>query len=198
MTNQRSAMVMAFFCLIAMFFFIIFYKKDIIVPFLFILIIVIVIVYPLLLSDYYDFFITWSERLDNVGDAVGERDSQWISVLLNSQNLITGTGLGSVGHHSLDYGKYHVPDGGLIKYLAEFGVVGMSIFISIIIVSIMKGVNHLKYLYRELLVIVVCIAQSIGSNILSFQHVVPMFWFCVGVIASYKKKKDYKKHIYYC
>lgn len=191
MTNQRSAMVMIIVCLGAMALYLIRYKQKNIMPFILILIVVGMVLYPLLMGDLSDFLVEWLERLDSVGGAIGERDSQWTGVLYNSPNIILGAGLGSVGHHAIGSVGYHVPDGGLVKLLAEFGIIGFSIFIVIILQSFLKGIKFLMPLYREVLVVFVCVMQSIGSNILSFQQVVPLFWFCLGVIASYRRVKKY-------
>ena len=193
MTSQRSAMVMAVFSLAAMAFFILRYNKRSVIPFVLITIAAIMIVLPWAMTNFGDFFAEWTERLDSVGEAVGERDNQWISVLSNSKNIILGTGLGSVGHHAIEYGKFVVPDGGLVKYIAEFGIIGMAIFVLILINAFVKGIKNMKLLYRELLVVFVVVAQSVGSNVLSFQQVLPLFWFSIGVIASYKKPKKFVK-----
>lgn len=189
LTGQRSSMVLAVFCVVFMYICSIVYRNRVKVLFtLFniLLYAVVITVVIALFQDYFDFF---SKRLESVDTAFGERDSQWIETFQHSKNLIFGTGLGSAGHRALPFTNYFIADGGLFKITAEFGIIGMTFFLYILLKFMLSKIKYFPVLFREYLIVFVCLVQSVGSNTIVFQQILPIFWFSLGSIASYSKIK---------
>lgn len=123
-----------------------------------------------------------NQRLSAVNDVVNSRSDQWINTISSSSNLIMGTGLGSVGHKALGYAKYVITDGSLFKIFAELGLIGFLLFGLIVFLCLKKAFKHVKFYIREIAIVFVFIIQSIGSNSLSFQQLLPIFWISLGII----------------
>ena len=184
MTLQRSAMAMLLF---SAFVLIIFSLKSHSLKSLSLLLLfsVLVLTGIYYASEQYGlFFENLSERINDMGGALSERDVQWKETFRNSKNIVFGTGIGSAGHHAIGYTKYYIADGGLFTIVAELGFVGASIFFLLIFNNLYQGRRFRKFLLREYLIVIVCLVQSIGSNTLMFQNIAPIFWFCLGVISS--------------
>ena len=115
-------------------------------------------------------------------DLITSRSDQWVETIKNSPNIILGSGLGSVGHKAIGYAKFVITDGSLFKLIAEFGIVGFLLFGLIIIVCLEKAFKRSFYYFREISIIFVFLLQSIGSNSLSFQLLLPSFWLSLGII----------------
>ena len=130
-------------------------------------------------------------RLASLPSAIGERSGAWFSALNHMSSIWFGNGLGANGHKALGIEFAHViTDGGLIKVFCEEGIFGFSIFLAILILVTLGGLKQIKHCYADLCIIAITLLQSIGSNILSFQIAVPIFWFAIGHIASIKMQKD--------
>ena len=126
---------------------------------------------------------TINKRIDAIGsDLITSRSNQWIDTIKNSPNIVFGSGLGSVGHKALGYAKYVITDGSLFKILAEFGIVGFLLFGSIVFVCLEKAFKRIIFYFREISIIFIFLLQSIGSNSLSFQLLLPVFWISLGII----------------
>ena len=128
------------------------------------------------------------ERATSVSVAFDERSYTWFMGLETVNNIIAGDGLGTYGHKALAYSQNIIPDGNYFKILGELGILGISLFISIIIISILKGSTNLKILWAEVGIITALSLQAIGSNIYSFQQLMPLFWFSIGRCNSKHKK----------
>lgn len=137
-------------------------------------------------SDYFSDII---ERASSISQAIEERSSSWVDGLKHG-NLIIGTGLGAFGHKSVGYNVNAIPDGNYFKMLAEVGVIGTLLFLSIIISSLIKGIKNLRSNYIEIFIIITFCLQAIGSNVFSFQILAPIFWYSVGRLAIKKIKQS--------
>lgn len=111
------------------------------------------------------------------------RTGQWISVIKTS-DLLFGQGLGTVGHKTLGYGNPVVADGGLVKLLCENGVAGTALFVVIMLLAISNGLRFLRHYYMEMGIVLAMLLQSIGSNIIAFQVLTPVFWLSIGVLGN--------------
>ena len=130
-------------------------------------------------------------RLASLPSAIGERSGAWFDALNHMASIWLGNGLGANGHKALQVEFAHViADGGLVKVFCEEGILGFSVFLCILVLVILGGFKQFKYCYVDLCIIAITLLQSIGSNILSFQIAVPIFWFAIGHIASIKMQKD--------
>ncbi len=130
-------------------------------------------------------------RLASLPSAIGERSEDWFEALNHMASIWLGNGLGANGHKALSIEFAHViTDGGLVKVFCEEGILGFSIFLCILILVTLGGFKQFKYCYADLCIIAITLLQSIGSNILSFQLAVPIFWFALGHISGIKQEKD--------
>jgi len=126
---------------------------------------------------------TINRRLDAIdSDLITSRSDQWFDTIRNSPNIIFGSGLGSVGHKAIGFAKYVITDGSLFKIIAEFGIVGFLLFALIVFICIEKALKHTFFYFREISIIFIFLLQSIGSNTLSFQLLLPIFWLSLGII----------------
>ncbi len=127
-TQQRSAMVMAPVCLILMILYYTRTKKmsSYVIAFLFV--IAFIGVYYYFINTYGEVVYAITERFESVSSAFSDRNNQWELTFENSKNLILGTGMGSAGTYALEYTKYAIPDGALLKIIAECGIIGFCIF----------------------------------------------------------------------
>lgn len=130
-----------------------------------------------------------SEHSGSQTGMFSSRTGQWISVIKQS-DLLFGQGLGTVGHKALDFEEFIIADGGLIKLFCESGVIGTFIFISIMLLAIRNGFCFLRNYYMELGIILVMLLQSIGSNIIAFQILTPVFWLSIGVLGNGKHRRE--------
>jgi len=134
-----------------------------------------------LLKKNPEFLPDLGDRLKMIFDAFGERSKSWSDGLKHG-NLIIGSGLGVFSHKAVPYSDKFIPDGNYVRMLAEIGVLGIFIFISIIISTIIKGIKSLSEYYLEVGIIIAICLQALGSDIFSFQIVIPIFWYSIGRI----------------
>ncbi|MCR5106634.1 MAG: hypothetical protein K6B28_00570 [Lachnospiraceae bacterium] len=183
LSNQRSAMV-ASLIVIVYINYLIFWQFDIVDRkyFRYEMVMIIAALTALWFIDNSLVMKIWW-RLESLPLAVSERSEQWIAAINNMYSTWFGNGLGANGHKALGLEDTHViADGGLIKLYCEEGIIGLSLYIYILIISLKKGIGAIKRYYVEVGIIVIALLQSIGSNILAFQPVAPIFWFALGVI----------------
>lgn len=186
LTSQRSSMALALISPISLFIIAKIYNVKIDKTFtlltIVVLLLAICIIAPLAI-DYIDLI---NERLSSINTGYGDRTGQWIENFKHNPNLILGTGLGSVGAHAAGYAKYPIYDGAIFKYIAELGGFGFLIFVLILIRALAYKIKFIPILFREYFIIIVILLQSTASNTLSFQVLLPLFWYSIGVISSYK------------
>lgn len=190
LTSQRSAMVMSLVVIIAFYIIGIAKNKKIELKFNFfnlILLFTIIFIFISLFKDYFDIIF---ERLESLENGYGDRDSQWKENFKHHSNLLFGSGLGSVGHKAIGFVKYPIYDGALFKYISELGIFGFIIFLLIIIRSALYKLAYIDILWREYMIILVCILQSTASNTLAAQVILPLFWFSIGIISSYNIRNN--------
>ncbi|QSB27959.1 O-antigen ligase [Flavobacterium sp. CLA17] len=137
-------------------------------------------------NNFGDLITMLNERLMMITDSIDERSDTWIEGLMYG-NLVIGSGLGVFGHKAVEFSDKYIPDGNYVRMLAELGVIGTFIFFSIIITTLFKGLKKLKENILEVGIILGLCIQAVGSDIFSFQLIVPILWFSVGrVNINYK------------
>jgi O-antigen ligase len=147
------------------------------------------IVFSYIAFEYKDLMEQFLSRILNITSAIGERNSEWNYVWLRGVgSLFIGDGLGTRGHQAMQINNLTIRDGYYVKMLFEVGVIGSIMFIGIMISTIIKGFRKYKKCLPYLCIVIGILVQSIGSNILDFQLVAPMFWFSVGRINRIEKK----------
>jgi riboflavin transporter FmnP len=120
-----------------------------------------------------------------ISEAIGERRGNWLDAFKGG-NIIWGGGLGAFGHKVLEYSKVVIADGNYFKMIAEVGIIGTFIFIAIVIRSLIAGFKDFRNKYLEIGIVMGLAIQAIGSNILTYQIIVPIFWYAVGRLANKK------------
>jgi hypothetical protein len=130
-------------------------------------------------DNFADLLSILNERMMMLSESIDERSGSWVEGLMYG-NLIIGSGLGVFGHKAVEFSDKYIPDGNYVRMLAELGVIGTSIFFSIIIGTLFKGLKSLRGNILEVGIIVGLCIQAVGSDIFSFQLIVPILWYSVG------------------
>lgn len=151
--------------------------------FFFLEVLILFFVFLYLNSNFGDLILMLSERTVDISNAIESRSDSWFDGL-GYGNLVIGDGLGVYGHKAVEFSDKYIPDGYYFRSLAELGVVGTSIFMFIVLGTLIKGLKTFKSNTLEVSIIVGLCIQAIGSNIFSFQLIGPFFWYCVGRINS--------------
>lgn len=134
-------------------------------------------------ENFGDLLLMLNERMKMLSEAVDERSGSWMDGLMYG-NLIIGSGLGVFGHKAVEFSDKYIPDGNYVRMLAELGVIGTSVFMCIMIGTFVKGLKNLRVHILELGIIFGLSLQAIGSDIFSFQLIVPVLWYSIGRVNS--------------
>lgn len=140
----------------------------------------------LVTANYEDFFTNLTERATMLSEAFNERSTNWVDAF-NQGNLLIGGGLGAFGHKVSAYSKIFIADGNYFKMLAEIGIIGTILFITIIISSVFAGFRDFRNKYLEIGIVIGLSLIAIGSNIFEYQIIVPTFWYAIGRLANNNK-----------
>lgn len=128
-------------------------------------------------------------------DSVANDSDDLITTRINLWNYkyyLVGDG---AGRHSLladNFGYQEaIRDSEYVKILVEQGYIGLSLYILLLLSSLIKCVCHFRYLAFELCIILFFAVCMIGANPLSTpdKHCF-LFWLTVGRIASFNVKKE--------
>lgn len=181
MSNQRACMVAAIIILIYINYLIFARFDNIPKKYFAYEVIFLVVVFVALCVLRFDFVLKVWWRLSSLPSAVSERSEQWVAAVNNMYSSWFGNGIGANGHKALGIeGTHVIADGGLIKMYCEEGVLGFSVFVYIIYLTLRKSLKNISSLYAEFGFIIVALLLSIGSNVLAFQLTTPIFWFAIG------------------
>lgn len=110
------------------------------------------------------------------------REHQNADVLESWKNILFGDGLGSKGGTAAMLGYIAITDGGWTRFLVEYGVFGMLLFIIVLIKSLFHSWHYRAYLSKELLIVGYGIVSMIGANSLGMSDSIIIFWFALGRI----------------
>ena len=181
MANQRSGLVAAALVIIYVNY-LLFFKLDLIPKKYFVYeIIAVAAVFAGVCIVRFEFILKFWYRIISLPTAISQRSEQWVAAVNNMYSSWIGNGLGANGHRALGLEDAHViADGGLVKLYCENGVVGFSLFVYLLVLSLKNGFRDIRKHYVAVGVIIVGLLQSIGSNMLAFQICAPVFWFAVG------------------
>lgn len=131
-------------------------------------------------------------RVLSMTTAVQERNSNWDYALQQGIGTLVGHGLGTIGHRTMYITDISILDGNYFKMIYEIGLIGTTVFIGIMLSIVIKGLKNFRRSAVYLCIVIGILFQAIGSNVLCFQLVVPMFWFAVGRINYISENKLYK------
>ena len=182
--QQRSAMLFTF---LAIPYFLFFKKNRAKYIFIF-LVLLIIPVFLFLMAD--------PDRIENIvglltdrtekmtfSTAFGERRDKVFRVFPVWKNFIFGDGVGVYGHEAFYTGHVSVNDNMWIKLLVENGVIGVSLFIYIVYLSLLKAIKSIRCYYCEVYIIVFYLVAMVGSDSLSMAVEQSFFfWFALGSI----------------
>ncbi len=104
-------------------------------------------------------------------------------------NLMFGSGLGTVGHKASIYFENIITDGNYIKIFFEVGLVGFSLFLLIIVNTLVYVYRQFRIIRFEFLIIFVIFFQGLGNNVYSTYTIGVIFWLLIGIISNYYIKE---------
>lgn len=121
-----------------------------------------------------------SDRMD---DAVnGSRLSQIKNVFNELVNPITGQGIGSLGGRAREIGLIGVSDCCWVKILCEQGLIGFSLFGSLIYLTLRRALKHRYFYYIEICAIINILIAMLVADPLFYQVYIIPFWFMIGKV----------------
>lgn len=128
-------------------------------------------------------------RISSMTNAINERNSDWGYVWKQGIGTLIGSGLGTRGHRGMGISDITIRDGNYFKMIFEIGLIGTILFVSIMVLTIIKGSKNLKENAVYFCIVLGISLQAIGTNTFTFQLVVPIFWFAVGRINCLSRNK---------
>lgn len=159
------------------------FRKKPIQPFLFIIFVIITLVFISTIDTHDNLFIEQiTERFsdNSTSTMVSMRENQWLDAINNQRNFIFGHGAGGGGHLAYFAGiKPVVCDGSYSKILLETGVLSFIVFITMLILTVMRSVMR-EGISFELMMLLFYICSFIGSNIIDMHYIIISFWFVLG------------------
>lgn len=182
-TFRRAAMLALFSSAIAMHYFGYFKLKYLKKKYLIIEALALIGVFLYTSSQFGEVYSDIIERAGMISDAFESRSGTWTSAF-DFTYLVTGRGLGAVGHKAVGFSDYLIPDGNFFKIIAETGLVGFVLFALIITMAIKAGAKRIKDNYLALGVVLCMCLMAIGSNIFTYQSIAPIFWYSIGRLVA--------------
>lgn len=111
------------------------------------------------------------------------RINQNQAVLTAWSNYVTGDGMGAYGGFARMNGYPAITDGAWVRYLCEYGILGLAIFLSIVGSSFFRAKRFEQYLSIEMFIIAYTALSMIGANSLGMNHHITLiFWLAIGRI----------------
>lgn len=137
-------------------------------------------------TDVYDFIMSKFESATSGRDElVDERVNLW-----NYNYYILGDGAGRHAMLANDFNPFtSIQDSEYVKILVEQGYFGLSLYILLLSLGLIKCLRYFKYLSFEMCIVIFYAITMIGANPLSTadKHCF-LFWLTVGRIAAFSKK----------
>lgn len=150
---------------------------------------VFVIIAFFIANEFNDLSNQFLARLSSMTTAIDERNSEWGYLWVRGiGNFFIGDGFGTRGHRAMQISDLTIRDGYYIKLFFEIGIIGTFMFLGMMISTIIIGLRSYKKSLPYICIVLGILFQAIGSNILDFQLLGPMFWFSVGRINRKDKK----------
>ena len=155
-----------------------------------IMLIVFLIIFSNQLYNYFNSenFVQLQTRFRHLSTASEERKHQWINGINVFLKYPWGVGYGLLTHKGImsNFG-IRVPDGNYFRILGELGVIGFSLFVSILTYAIYISHKRRYYIVTALLIIY-CI-QAIGTNVLDLAYTSFLFWLLIGFSLNINQKE---------
>lgn len=117
----------------------------------------------------------------------GDRTNQNEAAIASWEDVMWGDGTGSKGALAMEDRIPAITDGNYTKILVENGVVGLSIFILMSIVTLLRGLKYFSKFRAEVFIVLYTLLSMMGANSLCISyHFVLIFWFAFGRIWNKK------------
>lgn len=126
----------------------------------------------------------------SVSSALNERNGSWSKVFEFGVWTLIGHGLGTGGHRVLGTQNFQILDGYYFEGIYEVGLIGMGLLMVIIIYCFYKGIKNNRY--SELCMLGIILITALGSSVISFQLVSPIFWYILGIMSNKKRRGKYE------
>ena len=121
----------------------------------------------------------------------GSRTEQIQTTLASWENYVTGNGLGTASSRARSMGYPGISDGNYIKLLVEEGVVGFSIFMILMVSTLIRALKNFKYLSMECCILGALMFTMLGSGSLMFTYYIIPYWYAIGKVWN----PDYLNHL---
>lgn len=125
-------------------------------------------------------------RFESIDSAVSERSSTWIISITSIFEMLFGHGFGMASHSAGQYGFIEIADGNFFKLFYEIGLIGISILIWIMTITLFRCVKNFKVLMPEFYITFFVSIACIGATPFSMPLIICIYWFCVGRIWNNK------------
>lgn len=132
-----------------------------------------------------------TEKFSTVSSNQKELVSQRASLYDIKQSWL-GEGAGRHASYADEYPpNYQLPDGEYQKLQVEVGNIGMFCLCILFGLGGLKAIRHLKYLYLELCIVLMCMITMLGASSLTMPNEHPfIFWLALGQISRFNIKKN--------
>lgn len=181
--QQRAAMV----CAMLVFVFFLFYNKKIsktkiiVVSILFIVVGSIYIVNDERYEAINTMLTSRFEDMSSKESLNSGRTDQYTSAIEGCNNLVLGDGIGSGSSVVRKYGFKGVSDGEYVRILVESGIIGLSLFLFLVMITLKRCFRYLKKNVIELCIVCFFLLAMTGSNSLSIHFLYScIFWYAIG------------------
>jgi hypothetical protein len=161
-----------------------------------IILFVFLIIFSKQLSNYFNSenFIQLQTRFRHISTASEERKYQWIKGINVFSSYPWGVGYGLLTHKGIqsNFG-IRVPDGNYFRILGELGVIGFTLFVSILTYAIYISHKRRYYIVTALLIIY-CI-QAIGTNVIDLMYTSYLFWLLIGFSFNLNQDEEQNRRV---
>ena len=131
-------------------------------------------------------FLDLFSRLDAFDNAFNERSDQYENFKYLISKFPFGVGLGLLSHKASDLNLlYTTPDGNYYRIFGELGILGFFSFFMLIVSSVYKSFK--KKLKLFIIIIIVYLLQSFGTNVLDLYVASFYFWYIIGQVNGFEK-----------
>lgn len=124
---------------------------------------------------------------DMLVEAVSERIPIWFRSIDIIRQFPFGVGVNIMSQKAYGVNQMRIADGYIFKVLAELGIPGVFVF-GLLFVAVVVRTSKMQEKWLSGF-FVANIVQSMGTNVISFYYSSFMFWFFVGFVGMWTKKK---------
>ena len=128
--------------------------------------------------------------------AYSERTSQFETFSRATPlSYLLGLGMGSVGHLAGEAGVQSITDGQYYCWFYEYGLLGFSIFILMMVITLIRCYNYRKLFWPESMIIIFFLGACVGFDPFDNYVTICVFWYTVGrvwnPVLTHKMQEEY-------